>query len=266
MAKSNWLTTNLSQRSPTNLCDFNITFNPHPFEKKSFQENSERVAKDMYDTYGKLYLTYSGGIDSEYVLKTFKQLDIPITPIIIVTPYNMQELKYAFLFCKENDIHPEVITYQKDELIHKLYEQSIGIGFHSLLGALPLMIADLVNQSGGKLVTGYGECFKSEKNDPNGRLSTLLDFCEWDYYLDVYDPSHPSGFFSYDLPLFHSMVSEISFEKSTQQAKYELYQLEPRPKMYWDEEFYYIFNQLTKVQYGHDFRIEKSDLLKILEV
>lgn len=264
MAKSNWLITNLSQRSPKNLCDFKVEFKPHAFERKSFQENSERVAKDMYDTYGKLYLTYSGGIDSEYVLKTFKRLDIPITPIIMVTPYNMRELQYAFIFCKENGILPEVITYQKDELIHKMYAKSVAIGFHSLLGALPLIAADLVNTSGGKLVTGYGECFKSEKDDPDGRLSTRLDFCEWDYYLDAYDSSHPSGFFSYDLPMFHSMLNEISFEKSTQQAKYELYQVEPRPKMYWDNEFYYIFKELTQSHYKQDFRIEKDELLKIL--
>jgi hypothetical protein len=265
MVTNNWFTTNLSQRSSTNLCDFEIYINPYEFKPDTFNNNANRLAKKLYEEYDNLYLTYSGGIDSEFVLDTFYKLGLPITPIIMVTPYNMVESQYAFKYCNERKIRYEVLSYTKEKILTELYKKTYNRGWFAPLGGIPLIACDEVNKVGGKLLTGYGECFKSEKNDPDGQLSTLLDFCEWDYYLDEYDSSHPSGFFCYDLPLFHSMFTSISYEKSTQQAKYELYGLEPRPKMYWDDEFYYIAGQLAHINYRPDYHIQKTELLELLD-
>lgn len=261
---SNWITTNLDQRTKDNLCDLDINFNLQPFIKDTFANNSARVAKSIYERFDNLYLTYSGGIDSEYVLKVFKTLNLHITPIIMVTPYNQEESEYAFKFCKDNSITPEVVTYEKYDILEKLYNKTCKTGLFSMLGGLPLVACDLVNQVGGKLLTGYGEPFLTPTRTDSEILSTNLEICEWDYYLNVYDNSHPAGFFSYDIGLFYSLVNEISYKTTTQKAKYELYELAPRNKMPWDPEFYAIFSQLCPKGFLHDYRIEKDVLLNKL--
>lgn len=242
--KNNWFTTNLKDRSANNLCDFEVNIRPYNFTKTTFNEAANRVANELVECYDDLYLTYSGGIDSEFVLKTFYELKLPITPIIVLTPYNIMESRYALDYCRERKIRYEVLTYTKEELLPKLYDKTCKRGWFSLLGGLPLIVCDEVNNVGGKLVTGYGEPFATTREIDTNPLETNLELCEWDFYLDAYDSTHPSGFFTYDLGLFQSLVNSIQYGKPTQQAKYELYGLKSRPKMFWDQEFYEIFSSV----------------------
>lgn len=262
--KNNWFTTNLSERSPENLCNFDVIIKPYEFETGIFLDNAKRVAKELSDIHGRLYLGYSGGLDSEFVLKTFHEQGLPITPILIDTPFNQLELAWAYNYCKENNIKPEILSYSKNEIIDKLKEKTIDKGFYSLLGGLPLIICDEVNKLGAKSITGYGEPFTTiPGKQPNHKISTRLEFAEWDYYLDVYDNSHVSGFFTYDLGLFHSLIQQISYGVSTQSAKYNLYQVTPRQKMFWQEEFYVIFREM-RLQFDmeHNHYIQKRDLIR----
>jgi len=263
--KNDWLTTNLADRTANNLCDFTVKFNPHTFQKDTFLGNSIRVAKEVYEQYDNLYLTYSGGIDSEFVLNTFYQLELPITPIIILTPYNMIESQYAFKYCNERKIRYEVLSYTKEEILTKMYERTCKRGWFSILGGLPLIACDEVNKVGGKLLTGYGEPFATTENIDSSPLGTNLELCEWDFYLDAYDSSHPSGFFTYDIGMFHSLMNGIEYGKPTQQAKYELYGLEPRPKMFWDEEFYEIFRAVKCDVKHFEYFVEKKTLDELLD-
>jgi hypothetical protein len=68
---------------------------------------------------GKLYLMYSGGVDSEYILSIFLSLKIDITPVIVrLKPnYNEHDIKYAFDFCKSKNLNPLVIDIDFDEFV-----------------------------------------------------------------------------------------------------------------------------------------------------
>jgi hypothetical protein len=266
MTKNNWFTTNINNRTPTNICDFKITINPYKFELSDFHLNATRVAYELTDSYNKLYIGYSGGLDSEYVLKTFHKQNLPITPIIIDTPYNKFENKWAFNYCKEINVKPEVLTFTENEIVDKLKEKTIDRGFYSLLGGLPLILCDEVNKIGGSLLTGYGDPFTVIPGHQSySPISTKLEFSEWDYYLDAYDSSHPSGFFTYDLGLLYSLINQINYSCHAQKAKYILYQLPERIKMFWKKEFYTIFREMkTKIDVQYNYYIEKSVLSKDL--
>jgi hypothetical protein len=64
-----------------------------------------------------LYLCYSGGLDSEYVLNVFLQLGMNIQPVIMRTQYNHPETKYAFKLCDEKNIKPIIIDLDYDKFV-----------------------------------------------------------------------------------------------------------------------------------------------------
>lgn len=262
---NNWFTTNLKDRTRENLCKLDITITPYEFVKGDFYEMCNKQAQELSEHHNKLYLAYSGGLDSEFVLQVFNNLKLDITPVIVITPFNETESQYALTYCKERSIVPEIVHYTKNDIIDKLKQKSIDRGYFSLLGGLPLVICDLVNQTGGKLITGYGDPFSITPGlQPIHPISERLEMSEWDYYLDTYDNSHPSGFFTYSLEVFYSLLNQIKYDIPTQMAKYKLYQLTPRKKMYWEEEFYAIFRDI-KIDVEYNYCIHKKELFRQLD-
>ena len=119
MTKNNWFTTNLNLRK-NGLCEFEILINPYKFSSVSFYENSKNLAYELSQTHDKLYVCYSGGLDSEFVLKTFIEQKLPITPLLVSTSFNQVELQYALNYCKYMNIEPEIVEFTDFELIRKL--------------------------------------------------------------------------------------------------------------------------------------------------
>lgn len=265
MTKNNWFQTNLGDRK-NGLCDFEIKINPYKFKAETFRESCDRLAKELSEKHNKLYVSYSGGLDSEFVLKTFIDLKLPITPILVSTSFNQQELSYAINFCKENNMTPEIIEFSNEDLIKRLQDKTHKRNMFALLGGLPLIICDYINDKGGKLVTGYGEPFWTTRKGFNVDLKNL-ELCEWDYYLNDYDETHPAGFFVYDIGVFYSLIKEVDYTKNFNDAKIKLYNLKPRDKMFWNQNFQDLAWQLNKNNkpnvYSH--HIHKDDLIKLLE-
>jgi hypothetical protein len=244
MIKNNWVTTSLCDRSEHNLCDFTMTINPYPFKQDTFKNNSIRVANEICNSHDNVYVMYSGGLDSEYVLSVFLENKLPVTPIMIVTPYNKMELTYAIKFYKKHNIKPEIVIYEKYEMFQKMIKWAKPRGYYSLMSALNLEICDIVSNKGGKLITGTGEPFTPIRTNTITEQTNIIEFCEWEFYINEYDSTHPGGFYTYDLELHHSMLTDVQYTGDMQKSKSELYGLEYRRKIYWDREFYEIFNTL----------------------
>ena len=68
---------------------------------------------------GKLYLLYSGGVDSEYALSVLLSMGIEVTPVIIkLNPnYNLHEIQYAFKFCESKNLTPLVIDIDFNQFV-----------------------------------------------------------------------------------------------------------------------------------------------------
>lgn len=243
--KNKWFTTNLNLRTSDNLCDFQVTISPYEFESEIFMDSARRVAHELVNAYDNLCIAYSGGLDSEFVLKIFLEEKLPIKAVLVDTPFNQFELQSAYKFCQQKGIKPEILSFSKNEFIDKLKKRTIDRNLFSLLGGLPLVVSDELNAISGKLITGYGDCFSVQSHDlADNVISETLQYCEWDYYLDDYDESHPSGFFTYDIGLFHSLIEQISYTQPSQKAKSNLYKLPHRQKMFWSKEFYQIFREM----------------------
>ena len=99
---------------------FCAEIDPPTNKNANFHTTSIEVAEQIYQSrQGKLYLMYSGGIDSEYILNLFLSLGIDIVPVIIkLTPfYNDHDVKYAFDFCESKKLKPIVVDLNFDDFV-----------------------------------------------------------------------------------------------------------------------------------------------------
>jgi hypothetical protein len=99
---------------------FHAEIDPPKNKNTDFHTTSIKVAEQVYQSrQGKLYLMYSGGVDSEYILNLFLSLGIEIIPVIIrLTPfYNDHDVKYAFDFCESKKLKPIVVDLNFDNFV-----------------------------------------------------------------------------------------------------------------------------------------------------
>jgi len=258
--KNNWFCTNLYSRDTTNYNDFKLFIKPYQFKDIPFIQACRKQAKFLHEQHGKLYLAFSGGMDSEFILKTFNELHLPITPILIETPYNVLESTWAKLYCTRNNITVEVISLTGEQFINELKVRTVDRGLPILLSGIPSYISDYIGKD-NYLLTGYGDPF----NDKHDRIIDFK-FTEWDYYLDVHAPQHPSSFFNYSLEVFYSLIKNFDYKLPLQEAKAKLYEIDIRDKIYWDDKFYkFQRNFVIPHNLKTNINIDKSVLLKYLE-
>lgn len=129
---------------------------------------------------GKVYLLYSGGIDSEYTLSIFRHLGMNVQPVIIrlLPNYNAHETRYAFEFCAANNIKPLIIDIDFDqfvksgEIVNLAKEMECSIYHYSAT-------AYAINQLDGTIVLGEGEPYiklDTEQNQWNVEIHEY-EFC-----------------------------------------------------------------------------------------
>lgn len=99
-------------------CNFTVSIDQLPVATNYFTA-SLKAAEEVYNQrQGKMYLMYSGGVDSEYALSTFIHLKMDVTPVIIqLGHYNDFDTKCAFDFCESRGLKPIVIDIDFDHFV-----------------------------------------------------------------------------------------------------------------------------------------------------
>ena len=245
MIKNNWITTSLSNRTPSNLCDFTLTINPYEFTLDTFENNSNRVANELANSYENIHIFYSGGLDSEYVMKTFIQNDLKFTTVFILTPYNKKDLSYAINFLEFHNIKPVVYEYDESEMLRIMMMKCVQTGYFSFISGIQLDVCDKISDNNGSVLLGAGEPFTPpERGLKVSEWTKSIDFCEFEFYVHYHPGNHIGGFYSCDLALHYSMLQEAVYTGDIQRTKSNLYGLPYRKKLFWDEKFFMLFNKL----------------------
>ena len=255
MTQNNWFSTNIQERDLSNFSNFQIYVNfNEKINNKSFVENSNIVAKDVYDRFDNLYYSCSGGLDSEYILMTFKRNGMKLNPVMIRSAFNIEESNISIRLCKELGFKLEIIDMPSDVFVYELYELTCKRGFYSLVGGVPLLIE---KYTGGKILTGCGDIINSGRVDivSSTNISTELEFPEYDFYLDN---KHPSAFFMYSPSLIIAYLRELNFAGNYEISKCKLYNIDYRKKVFWQDELYKIAHSLNLCPANPYFRIEKD--------
>ena len=225
LTKNNWFDCNLNERLLNSNSDFQINITPYDFIKMSFEESVNYTAKQIQDNFKKLYVSFSGGLDSEFVVRKFVELGIKFTPIIVVCG-NREETNKAYEVCEELQINPVTILIEEEYLldffetnIHKKYN---GIGINT---THTFFAAEYAKNRDGVIITGI-----HLNNDGSGGINSFASASEYDFYVDV-EYGNVIHFFIYTMEIVYSMLQHSSEYESWDDFKNEIYNINFREKM-----------------------------------
>lgn len=224
---NNWIDFDYNERRcvlDTSSLDTSVTF------KQAIDKATEHIRY----TYPNLYISLSGGIDSEFTAKCFLERGIAFTPLIVDYISNGAEVWWAYKWCYENNVVPDVIKLSKEKYISicTKYAKQYNTSFFS---AIDFMMEEYVSSRGGSLLLSTTEpfnkidCFSDVFEKPD---SINLNFASYDFMIDYHIPDkHPYSFFTYIPEVVYNMVKDIDTTKSIQFSMSEFYDVDPRPKI-----------------------------------
>jgi hypothetical protein len=222
ITKNNWIKTNIRDKINDPKGKVKIDITPYEFQEVDFITACKNAANDLKH-YGKLYLAFSGGADSELVLRIFHLENVDFVPIIVVTPYNTEELKWAFKVCDELNMTPKIIEVGEKEFI-KLYKDIVYPLFNWEY-VFSYVCAKIAYDEGRKFVRGVNII----GGDRNGVVYPGV--YEFDFYSDIYfGEDFEIPFHLYSLEIVYKTIEFIK-DQDEGTFKSQLYGTEYRPKM-----------------------------------
>jgi hypothetical protein len=238
---------------------------------------------------GKLYLMYSGGIDSEYVLSVLLSKGMDVTPVLIkLNPgYNNHDLEYAFKYCQSKGITPLVVDIDFDHFVKSGKIFDIAKRMESSVYHYAAT-ASVVGSLDGTVLMGHGEPYINLNTKTNqwDVVRNQYEFAMLKYYSDNGILGTPE-FLSYTSEQYFSFLSnprikELADHKhygklGSNSSKYIVYNsnntfnLEPRQKYTGYENIenseifnHDIFSEFSKLKkkWGGTFRVAYYEFMK----
>lgn len=250
-----WTKSNILERTFDNDLDINLTidFNKTKVDELTndlllnFDLSTKEVCSKLKNIDTKLYLSLSGGYDSDFVFHKFVEYQVPFTPIIVKTEANVYESSYAFRSCKVHDITPIVLERNTRDLMefwfHSLWKSLKGVGYNSVPS---VWAGEYAKENGGVLVIGEHLLLDWKEQD-----GIDLGYSEWDFYNDYFiGEKETIPFFMYDANIcyhLHRLALEEKYKYlSEADFKCDIYRLPFRPKIRynWGDSFKELFRKV----------------------
>jgi hypothetical protein len=286
--KDSWIKyrLNRSYTNPWPKSELDIYLCPTaPSQIVPWEQAAKNVAVDIASAHTNIYVAMSGGIDSEFVARTFLELGIPFTPIIFkVEDLNELDIWWAFKWCREKNIEPVVVEVTGDEWVERLITISRNhCGRFGAGNGTMSFLYDYAREHNGKLVTGAGfpeyypdenisymqtRYVDSKMNNKEGYLIHEPDIVQTIMY-----PEMPFNFLSWTPEIVLSYVAARDLSKNNEENKEMLTRCYPRPKNMGIPAFvfssdYELSNIIGLKDYlgssECDFLGSKDDLIKLL--
>lgn len=227
---------------------FSVNIEPLPQGLTYFKESLIAAEKIESCKVGKLYVMYSGGVDSEYTVSVFKESRIDFTPVIIKfkNDYNLHDLEYAFKFCQHKNLKPLVIDIDFDQFVTsgeflKISKEMQSAVYHRAATAYAIGKLD------GSVICGEGEPYIRKNEKTNSWNVTIYqhDYAIANYYkkhnicgtphFNRYTPEMMRTFLE-DPRLKQLALNQVPGKLGSDSSKYIIYNrdsdfdLEERPK------------------------------------
>lgn len=232
---------------------FNITLrNTIDRPVKSYYEELLENAKVIRDTFsGPLDLLFSGGVDSEIILRVYRELKIPINVYTFKyeNDYNLIEHTHALKSCEKLGVTPRIVDFNLQKFFeNEAYDIQQKV-FACATGWLPHM--KMTEYCDGTPMIGSGEAYiRRRSRDMSKKFPWVFELDEkchhWAVYhktinrpciTDWYEYS-PELIVSYfDLPFVQQLLNdEVPGKLSNESTKGQVHQeywpdLELRPKL-----------------------------------
>lgn len=222
----NWFRSNITERLTDPTVDLKLELNPYPFEVMSFHEAADMTAKLISRSHDNIYISLSGGADSEYTLRSFARNNIPVTPIIVETSGNLLELPYAHRACKELGIEPVILHIPDDEFLRKFYKIVKRINGYGIYCIPSIVACEYAKERNGVLIIGE-HLIDTDKLD--NKITPGAN--EWDFYNECFvGEEWTIPFFNYTVELTYAMIERIE-DVPLNEFKANLYGTAIRPIM-----------------------------------
>lgn len=231
ITENNWFRTNIKEIAVDNSKLLNVQITNYPYTKKSFLDASRDVCFKIAAMNKPIYVAYSGGMDSEFVISQFKKYNIPFTAITTLIKGNWIELQYAKHYYKKNPDIQKVILHDIVDykvFFTKFYELVKKFNCPAVNAVQILHSAEYVKAQNGIIVIGdhlMGSNYNSSDN------IMLIGTSDWDHYYDSISEQLVVPFFYYDLPITQSFVSQFNTMEASEFKKFMYDGISYRPKM-----------------------------------
>lgn len=223
-AENNWIVSNIQERLSNKICDFNISINIDKYEKLSFEDASTGVCNKLASISNNIYISLSGGVDSEYVFKKFYSLNIPFTPVIVKSSCYEEETLLAINLCNSYNINPVVIEVTEDEIFNIFYKKiHKDLNGYGIFRVPALLVAEYASNNNGICV--YGEHLLGKL-----RNNIIIEINEWDFYPSTYY-NNTYNFFIYTPEIVYSLLNSINPNEDYQTFKCRLFNIIYRDKI-----------------------------------
>ena len=204
MTHNNWISTTLDLTPYNPYQDFQIFIDIPDYKKLSFTDATNYTCKLIASRYSNLYIAFSGGLDSEYIVRAFHKLNIPLIPVVV--PFsNEKESSYALKVCKELNLTPVVVGTDEEQFF-KCFLEQVLLKYNSPAYNVTQQILALeyVNSVGGTLILGNNMILDGDSIITNDRY---LDTNEWDFYAtNSLDSQAAVNFFLYTPEIAYSIM------------------------------------------------------------
>jgi hypothetical protein len=233
-----WLSVNIAASDATNFTtplrvQTNIS---DDVDDMPFIDAAARNARLISEKYSNIHVMLSGGLDSEFVAKTFLDNRLPFTPVIVLLPHCEGEAWYAFKFCEENNLTPMIVDYTDplrfESLVSSAVKKAHKFNIYPVLATLLNCIIDADLDPSARVVNGFGEPFLDE-HDYRSRPIDIFEMSHNQHQIEIeFDDKHPGAFFTYTPELFKACLVNADTSLHCQSYKAKLYNLLPRSKIY----------------------------------
>ena len=243
-----WFRSNIRERLIDPNAGLKLDLNPYPFREMSFHDAADYTANLIDETHDKIFVSFSGGADSEYVMRTFHRNYIEITPILIETSGNKKELSYAYQCCDDLGYDPVVLHIDDASYLrwyNRITKEVNGIGIY----CIPSIVAcEYAKNNNGVLIIG-------EHVLDTDKLSNEIKpgVNEWDFYNELFvGEEHNIPFFNYTVELCYAMVKAMR-DVPLHVFKAALYGTKLRPIMDYEfsQEFTAVRNVINRTRKNH---------------
>ena len=148
ITENNWLQSNICElKTNKDLPYITCEYEPSNFKPSTFREASIITAYRIKEKYKNIYVAYSGGADSQFILDRLCEVDANPKPVFVDVYYSHAQLKQVKKYCEYLGIEPIIISIP-EKAVARIYEEKTIYDFVSGMfnTFYYLLIAEYVKQ------------------------------------------------------------------------------------------------------------------------
>jgi hypothetical protein len=220
---NNWFKTLISN----DLKEFKIEFKRYTNKRMSINDAADYTANLISKLGKKIYISYSGGLDSEFVVDVFRRNNLEFTAFGGANPFATEEFEYAKYYCEKNNIKLLKFFISKEQAIKYaaliMKKKRVDI-FPNLI--VPIFAASKLDTTDAIILDGGCHPLSEPEYLP-------FNINQNEFFVEILLNKSVIHFFNFTQEIHDAFLYESDdISLDTQRLKTKLYNLPYRPKLH----------------------------------